>query len=116
MEKKTLKLSLKSAPFEVMVNAEKKVEFRSPSKWILSRLYNKDGSLKEYDYVEFTNGYGAQRPSFVCRYNGFIVLTNGIHMESYSNGMHLVFLPSGTIQINLGEIFITRNLTNQSTF
>lgn len=106
---KILKLSLKSSPFEVMVSGEKKYEFRNPSDWILSRLYNKDGSLKLYDQIEFTNGYGSKRPSFICYYKGFTTLTHGIHTEPYSNGFHIGFLPSGTIKIELGDIISIKN-------
>lgn len=68
---KILHLSLKKEPFEVMVTGEKNQEFRKPTKWILSRLYNKDGTPKHYDVVKFTNGYGKDKPQFVCEYKGF---------------------------------------------
>lgn len=54
----TLNLSLHKLPFDVMLTGEKDKEYRKPSKWIVSRLYNKDGTLKKYDVVKFVNGYG----------------------------------------------------------
>eukprot|EP00961_Rhodomonas_salina_P057412 771994-Rhodomonas_salina.1 len=61
---KTLKLVIAKKPFEVMVTGEKCQEYRRMSKWMSSRLFNKDGTIKDYDYIQFTNGYGADRPSF----------------------------------------------------
>jgi len=109
---KILKLSLKAKPFEVMVSGEKTEEYRTPSDWILSRLYNKDGTEKEYDFIEFINGYGSQRPAFLCDYKGFYVLSHGIHKDLYSNGLSLGFLPSGTVVIKLGKIISTKNINS----
>lgn len=107
---KILHLSLKEEPFEVMVTGEKTNEFRAPTKWIISRLYNKDGTLKHYDLIKFVNGYGSTLPNFTAVYNGFNVLNHGIHTEPYSNGFHLEFLPAGTIDIKIGEIIEINNL------
>ena len=67
----TLKLS-------VMVIGEKFEEFRDESKWILSRL-NKD-----HDYIQFTNGYGSERPVFIAKYLGYTVANVD---KVYSNGL-----------------------------
>jgi hypothetical protein len=63
-----LNLTLKKAPFDLMECDRKKLEFRSGGNWIASRLL-----LKEYDFVKFTNGYGAQMPYFVCEYLGYVI-------------------------------------------
>jgi len=55
---RALKLRLKREPFEVMVAGDKHEEFRLQSDWIESRLYSKDGSPREYDQIEYVNGYG----------------------------------------------------------
>jgi hypothetical protein len=83
---KTLKLTLKAQPFELMQTYEKCNEFRKPSDWIKSRLYNKDGSMKNYDLVEFTNGYGSTRPRFTAYYCGFSICQKDITL-TYSNGL-----------------------------
>ena len=58
-----LHLTLKAVPFQVMVNSEKKMEFREKSKWIKSRLIDSStGEDKQYDRILFVNGYGAGRP------------------------------------------------------
>lgn len=99
---KILKLTLKKQPFEVMETGEKRNEYRSPSEWIKSRLFDKDGYAREYDAVEFTNGYGATRPRFMCKYLGF-GLSNKNYRLSYSNGLQ-VHVSEGDYVIKLGEI------------
>ena len=54
---KILKLTLSKLPFDVTVTGEKTIEYRKPSKWILSRLKG-----KHYRKIWFTNGYGKTRP------------------------------------------------------
>lgn len=85
---KTLRLTLKKAPFEVMLTGEKTEEFREPSDWIRSRLFNPDGSMRDYDRIEYTNGYGLTRPRFVTDFIGFELL-ECVHRQ-YSNGLKVV--------------------------
>jgi hypothetical protein len=104
--KKTLKLTLSKKPFEVMITGEKTEEFREVKKWTTSRLYNKDGSKKEYKYVKFTNGYGKDRPYFICIFNRTYI---GNHIKrKYSNNLNLSF-ENEIYVIELGEIIITKN-------
>ena len=104
--KQTLKLTLSKKPFEVMITGEKTEEFREVKKWVTSRLYNKDGSKKEYKYVKFTNGYGKDRPYFICIFNGTYI---GNHINrNYSNNLNLSF-ENEIYVIELGEIIITKN-------
>ena len=104
--KQTLKLTLSKKPFEVMITGEKTEEFREVKKWVTSRLYNKDGSKKEYKYVKFTNGYGKDRPYFICIFNGTYI---GNHINrTYSNNLNLSF-ENEIYVIELGEIIITKN-------
>lgn len=112
-----LKLTLNKEAFEVMVTGEKKWEFRKKTQWILSRLWKITGYLcqgkvpvyehKEYEFVEFTNGYGKDRPFFKAKYLG--------HMEncepfevSYSNGLKVEVNRTDQI-IKLGEIVEIKN-------
>ena len=99
-----LLLTLKAQPFEVMATGEKKVEFRTKSKWIESRLFDsKTGKDKEYDRVKFVNGYGKDRPSFTVSYNGYTLEANGVHPERYSNGLEVDTLGTPTYTIFLGN-------------
>lgn len=86
---KVLKLTLKKAPFEVMQTGEKLVEFRKPTDWIKSRLYNKDGTERDYDDIEFINGYGANRPKFKAVFCGIELVEKKQHY-TYSNGLQVI--------------------------
>jgi hypothetical protein len=100
---KTLYLSLKKEPFEVMVTGEKVIEYREPTKWILSRIEG-----KEYDLIKFVNGYGADKPYFICEFGAW---SRSYHNEfiTYSNGLTVDIAP-WTICIHLGKIIETGNL------
>ena len=94
----TLKLTLSKEPFDVMKTGEKQIEYRRKSRWIESRLYNKNGTLREYDYVEFVNGYGKDKPRFTAEFKGFVV-ENYIN-ATYSNGLHVcIYEPTYCIQL-----------------
>ena len=83
----TLKLVISKKPFDVMITGEKLEEFRVPSKWIESRLFDKKGNPREYELIQFTNGYGKDRSTFTAKYKGFTKEHN-IKRE-YSNGLKL---------------------------
>lgn len=116
---KTLKLTLSKKPFEVMVTGEKKFEYRKPSKWIKSRLWKLEGYLfpekketpvfkpKEYDLIEFTNGYGKNKPRFTAEYMGFMENISP-HTITYSNGLE-VEIESRDIIIKIGKIITIEN-------
>lgn len=102
---KILRLSLHKLPFDIMKTGDKKLEFRKPSKWIMSRLVDKNGEPKHYDYVEFTNGYGADKPKFMAEYKGFefskTLLPATYH---YTNGLSVV-VSNGDVIIELGDLY-----------
>ncbi len=85
-----------------MVTGEKVDEFRKPSDWIRSRLFHKDGSLKHYDVVKYTNGYGKDKPTFTCKYNGCYVATVD-EEHTYSNGL-TVAVQEGDFIIMNGDV------------
>lgn len=89
MKQKTLYLTLSKQPFEVMVTGEKRNEYRNASKWLLSRLFDKNGNPKQYDRIEFRNGYGADKPYFITDYHGYYVNGETERLE-YSNGLAVV--------------------------
>jgi hypothetical protein len=99
---KILHLTLKKKPFEVMVTGEKKIEYRKPSKWILSRLVS-----KEYDYVKFVNGYGKDKPYFIAEYSGFNIV-NMNYSATWSD--FKVNVKIGDIAILLGTIIEKGNI------
>ena len=109
MKQRILHLTLSKGPFDVMVTGEKNMEFRKPSKWIISRLYNKDGTPKKYDVVKFVNGYGKDKPQFVCEFIGVENRFKYDETFTYSNGFKVKVEPEDII-INLGIIGIRRNI------
>lgn len=108
--KKVLHLSLYKEAFEVMVTGEKTEEYREPSKWIKSRLLNKDGSFRDYDYVKFVNGYGKNKPYFITKFLGCSQFEPKVgEFKNYSNGLEVSVLNKDYI-IYLGEIYEKGNL------
>lgn len=61
-----LRLTVKRKWFYMIASGEKKEEYRTPGNWILSRLEDKD-----YDIVEFKNGYGPNVPTIEVEYRGW---------------------------------------------
>lgn len=52
----------------MIASGEKREEYRTPGKWILSRLEG-----KEYDRIEFKNGYGQNVPTMEVEYLGWSI-------------------------------------------
>lgn len=106
---KILHLSLKKDPFDVMVTGEKTKEYRKFSKWIKSRLFDKRGNPKTYDLIKFVNGYGSDKPYFICKFDGVIKGDVSINIE-FSNGLLISDLSEDDYIIKLGEILEIGNL------
>ena len=100
---KTLYLTLKKPQFKVTLSGEKKIEYRRHSEWISSRLTN-----KKYENVKFVNGYGADKPYFIAKYNGFDQIKKNERL-TFSNGL-VVQVEVGDFAIKLGTIIETGNL------
>ena len=106
---RVLKLTLKAMPFEVMVTGEKRYEYRRDSSWLRSRLLRPSGRHRSYDLVEFTNGYGSDRPRFVCEFLNARKFTDKVGLSlTYSNGL-IVRLDSPLWVIGLGRIVQVSN-------
>lgn len=103
-----LNLTLKKEAFNVMVTGEKKQEYREPSDWIMNRLIDNEGNDKQYDAVKFTNGYGKDKPYFVCKFQGYNVCIDD-DTRDYSNGLQVKLEP-GLIIIYLGEVTEVGNI------
>jgi len=89
----TLKLTLKKKWFDMIASGMKREEYRTPGKWIMSRLEG-----KEYDAVEFSNGYGAHVPKVTVEYLGWHM---GYGRKEWGGGL----TPGNPLAvISLGEI------------
>jgi hypothetical protein len=64
---RVLRLTLKKKWFGMIASGEKCEEYREQGKWIDSRV----NANKEYDAVEFKNGYGPNVPTCVVEYLGY---------------------------------------------
>jgi len=100
----TLVMILKKDPFSVMKNGEKKYEYRENTIYWRSGLYKKDGTLKEFKYAEFSNGYQKDRPQFKCEFQGFHIVQE--ICEEYSTGFKVNYpkKEEGYLRLKLGEI------------
>lgn len=101
---KILRLTLKKKWFDMIASGEKKEEYRSPGKWILSRLEG-----KEYDRIEFKNGYGANVPTMEVEYLGW---SYSFGRREWGGGNHQGN-PFATIRI--GKIISIKNQTTKET-
>jgi len=97
----TLKLTLSKKPFEVMITGEKTEEYRRVSQWIQSRLFDKSGKQRHYEFVEFVNGYGKDKPRFTALYKGFTIVENV--KQTYSNGL-ILDINEPTFEIKLARL------------
>jgi len=99
---KILYLTVHKQAFDAMVTGEKQKEFRKPTKWILSRLYKKDGELKQFDFVKISNGYQKNSPYFIAEFKGLEV--NEIHnFLYYLDGLEVEIFP-GDLVLLIGKI------------
>ena len=111
MKDKSLYLTLKKKPFDVMVTGEKKEEYRENSQWIKSSHFDKKGKVKTYTNVIFVNGYGENRPMFIAEFKGVrqVLFPKKI---TYSNGLE-VKQNLGDYIISLGKIILIKNHESQ---
>lgn len=105
---KNLLLAINKPPFDVMVTGEKTLEIRKPTDWILCRLFDKKGKRKQIDLLKFVNGYGDERPYFICEFQGFAVARTN-YVLSYSSGFS-VEVEKFDLLIKLGKIIEKGNL------
>jgi len=110
MKQRILHLTLKRAPFEVMITGEKDLEYRTSSDWTKSRLFNKDGTERKYDAVKFTNGYGKDKPQFVAEFKG-VQMCAWTEIIKFSNGLQIKVTP-GMYIIEIGTVGLTRNISS----
>tara|TARA_Y100001978_G_C23450959_1_gene317673 strand:- start:238 stop:540 length:303 start_codon:yes stop_codon:yes gene_type:complete len=99
----TLHLTLKKVWFNLMISGKKKIEYRKSSLWIQKRLLN-----KKYDYIKFVNGYGNDKPYFICKYKGYQISKENKKIEIDGNPIEI---KKGDYLIHLGSIIEKGNLT-----
>lgn len=88
---RVLRLTLKKRWFDMIAGGEKKEEYRQPKRWIESRLIG-----KEYDVVEFKNGYGQNVPTLQVEWLGWHYFT-GKPEWGFEGWMPVVVIQLGRI-------------------
>lgn len=70
-EKPTLKIVIKGEWFDMIMAKTKKIEYREVTPFWTSRLYDKAGKKREYELIEFINGYNTDSRRMITKYEGF---------------------------------------------
>lgn len=95
---KNLNLVLKEKYYNITGEPGKMWELRKPTDWIISRLTNKDGTMKNYDFVELCNAYKKGRETKLRKFitvsflmhNGFIILPSGEKLEHETGDLLII--------------------------
>ena len=69
--KPTLKIVIKGEPFDMIKAKTKKIEYSEVTQFWISRLYDKNGKKREYEFIEFINGYNKDARRMITKYAGF---------------------------------------------
>ena len=70
-EKAVLKIVIKGQWFDEIAAGKKTIEYREQTQFWISRLYDKEGSKRHYDLIEFINGYNTNARRMITKYEGF---------------------------------------------
>ena len=100
---KVLHLTLKKNWFMLMLKGTKKIEYRRPSEWIKQRLVG-----KEYDFIKFVNGYGADKPFFIAEFLGYEISKKKEKINFKDNSP--IEVNPGDFKILLGKVIEKGNL------
>lgn len=98
-----LKLTVTKKWFNMILSGEKREEYRLiKPHWISRFLEKKTQGFRNYQYIQFTNGYGDHRPHFICKCEG---ISKGLgRIEWGAPFKKRVFI------LNLGEIVSQKNI------
>jgi hypothetical protein len=70
-EKGTLKIVIKGEWFDKIAAKEKVIEYRDITPFWRSRLYDKEGNKRDYEFIEFINGYNKDARRMITEFKGF---------------------------------------------
>jgi hypothetical protein len=80
-KKSILKIVIKGEWFDEIASKKKKIEYREYTPFWISRLYDKDGKKRDYDLIEFINGYNTDARRMITQYEGFNKKGNLLHIH-----------------------------------
>jgi hypothetical protein len=78
---KTLKIVIKKEWFGKIQSGEKKIEYRDAKPHWHSRLKDKNGSYKEFDTIEFINGYNKNARRILTEFAGVSLHGDKYHIH-----------------------------------
>lgn len=94
MNKNILHLTLKKEYFDAIESGEKTSEYREYKPYWIKRLQNTDGSFKQFDIIQFRNGYSKNAP---------IIMVEFLNIEIIKQRISF-FKKEKLFQISLGSI------------
>lgn len=77
----SLRIVIKQPWFNEIAAGTKKTEYRDEKPFWHARLFNKDGSRKEYNFIEFINGYNPDSKRMITEYKGFSIRNGKYHIK-----------------------------------
>lgn len=95
MSEKVLHLTLKKKWFDMIASGEKREEYRELKQYWERRLEDDDNGFKQYDVIQFRNGYQKDAPTIVIKLLGIEV---GIGKREWGAPIEFVY------KLMLGEI------------
>jgi len=83
MTEKILYLNIYRKWFDAIASGKKKVEYRRVCDHWKSRLLNRDGKPKNFDYVIFRNGFQKQAPELKVEFKNLFELSHPSEMPTF---------------------------------
>ena len=80
-EKPTLIIVIKGEWFDEIMAKRKTIEYRDVSPFWMSRLYEKDGKKRAYEFIEFINGYNKDARRLITKFEGFSKRGDTFHIR-----------------------------------
>ena len=77
-DKYILHLTLKKEFFDQIKKGKKTAEYREYKPYWIKRLMNTDRSFKQFDYINFRNGYHKNAPEFLIEFLGIKIIKHKI--------------------------------------
>jgi hypothetical protein len=78
---KILKIVIEAVWFDQILAGKKTSEHRDCSPFWTSRLFDKEGNRRNYDRIEFINGYNKDARRLVTGFGGFTTRNDKYHIK-----------------------------------
>jgi hypothetical protein len=78
---RALKIVIKKEWFDKIESGEKKIEYREAKPFWHLRLKDKNGNYREYDRIEFINGYNTNARRMITEFDGVSLHGDKYHIK-----------------------------------